>query len=40
MLLRGRVADAREHFVWVKEYGNERFLEYPLAVAELARLGL
>jgi len=40
LLLRGRVADAREHFVWVKEYGNKRFLEYPLAVAELARLGL
>jgi hypothetical protein len=26
--------------VWVKEYGNKRFLEYALAVAELARLGL
>jgi lipoprotein NlpI len=39
LLLRGRIADAREHFVWVKEYGNKRFLEYPLAVAELARLG-
>jgi lipoprotein NlpI len=40
LLLRGRVADAQEHFVWVKEYGNKRFLEYALAVAELARLGL
>ncbi len=39
LLLRGNVADAREHFAWVKEYGNKRFLEYPLAVAELARLG-
>jgi tetratricopeptide (TPR) repeat protein len=40
LLLRGRIADARDHFMWVKEYGNKRFLEYPLAVAELARLGL
>lgn len=40
LLVGGRIADAREHFLWLKEYGNKRFLEYTLAVAELARLGL
>jgi lipoprotein NlpI len=39
LLLDGRGADARGHFAWVKEYGNKRFLEYPLALAELGRLG-
>lgn len=39
LLLKGRSAEAREHFAWVKEYGNHRFLEHPLAVAELNRLG-
>jgi tetratricopeptide (TPR) repeat protein len=39
LLLKGRSAEAREHFAWVKEYGNNRFLEHPLAVAELNRLG-
>jgi len=39
LLLKGRGAEAREHFAWVKEYGNNRFLEHPLAVAELNRLG-
>lgn len=29
----------REHFEWVREYGNKRFYEYPLATAELKRLG-
>ena len=39
LLLKGRSAEAREHFAWVKEYGNHRFLEHPLALAELNRLG-
>jgi tetratricopeptide (TPR) repeat protein len=39
LLLKGRSAEAKEHFIWVKEYGNQRFLEHPLAVAELNRLG-
>jgi len=39
LLLKGRNAEAREHFAWVKEYGNNRFLEQPLSVAELNRLG-
>jgi tetratricopeptide (TPR) repeat protein len=38
LLLEGKGAEARGHFVWVREYGNKRFLEYPLAVAELGRL--
>jgi len=38
LLLRGRVQDAREHFVWVRDYGNKRFIEYALALAELARM--
>lgn len=38
-LLKGKTDEARKHFEWVKEYGNKRFLEYPLAVAELSRLG-
>jgi len=39
LLLKGRSAEAHEHFSWVKEYDNNRFLEHPLAVAELNRLG-
>jgi len=39
LLLKGRSAEAREHFAWVKEYGNHRFSEHPLALAELNRLG-
>ena len=39
LLLKGRVDEARAHFSWVREYGNKRFLEYPLALAELIRLG-
>jgi tetratricopeptide (TPR) repeat protein len=31
--------EARTHFEWVREYGNKRFYEYPLALAELKRLG-
>jgi tetratricopeptide (TPR) repeat protein len=39
LLLKGRPDEARAHFEWVREYGNKRFLEYPLATAELKRLG-
>jgi lipoprotein NlpI len=39
LLLKGRSAEAREHFAWVKEYGNNRFFEHSLAVAELNRMG-
>jgi hypothetical protein len=38
LLLRGRADEAREHFRWVREYGNKRFVEYALAVAELSRM--
>lgn len=38
LLLTGRVEDAREHFVWVRDYGNKRFVEYTLALAELGRM--
>ncbi len=38
LLLKGMTEEARTHFAWVKEYGNKRFFEYPLAVAELKRL--
>jgi len=38
LLLKGRVQDAREHFVWVRDYGNKRFIEYLLALAELGRM--
>jgi tetratricopeptide (TPR) repeat protein len=36
--LRGEPDKAREHFEWVKEFGNPTFYEYPLALAELERL--
>jgi tetratricopeptide (TPR) repeat protein len=36
--LEGDKAAAREHLQWVKENGNQKFVEYPLALAELARL--
>jgi len=39
LLLKGRTDEARTHLEWVKEYGNKRFYEYPLAVEELKRLG-
>jgi hypothetical protein len=35
---KGRLQDAREHFVWVRDYGNKRFIEYALALAELGRM--
>lgn len=38
LLLGGRVDDARQHFEWVRDYGNRRYIEYTLAVAELGRL--
>ncbi len=38
LLLKGMNDEARTHFAWVKEYGNKRFFEYPLAVAELKRM--
>jgi len=38
LLLKGRVQDARRHFVWVRDYGNKRFIEYALALAELGRM--
>jgi tetratricopeptide (TPR) repeat protein len=38
LMLRGLSDEARTHFRWVKEYGNKRFFEYPLAIEELKRL--
>ena len=38
LLLKGRGQDAREHFGWVRDYGNKRFIEYMLALAELGRM--
>jgi tetratricopeptide (TPR) repeat protein len=40
LLLNGKINDARTNFEWVKEYGNKRFFEYPLAIEELKRLGI
>jgi tetratricopeptide (TPR) repeat protein len=37
--LKGESEQAQQHFEWVREYGNKRFYEYPLALAELKRLG-
>jgi lipoprotein NlpI len=37
--LKGERDEARTHFEWVKNYGNKRYYEYPLAVEELKRLG-
>ena len=39
LLRQGDTDGARTHFQWVRDYGNKRFMEYPLAAAELARLG-
>ncbi len=36
--LKGKADEARKHFEWVKDYGNKRFTEYPLAIEELKRL--
>ena len=38
-LLKNQPDAARAHFTWVRDYGNKRYLEYPLALAELSRLG-
>jgi tetratricopeptide (TPR) repeat protein len=38
LLLTDKSDEARTHFEWVKEYGNKRFFEYPLAMEELKRL--
>ena len=38
LLLKGRVQDARQHFVWVRDYGNKRFIEFALALAQLGRM--
>lgn len=39
LLLKGKGREARAHFGWVKEYGSKQYMEFPLAVAELKRLG-
>ena len=36
--LKDKPEEARAHYIWVKEYGNKRFFEYPLAIEELKRL--
>lgn len=38
LLLRGKIENARAHFIWVRDYGNKRFVEYTLAVEELNRM--
>ncbi len=38
LMLNGKTDEARRHFQWVKDYGNKRFFEYPLALEELKRL--
>src|SRR6266850_4919776 len=38
LLLKGKNAEAQGQFKWVKQYGNKRFFEYPLAMEELKRL--
>jgi tetratricopeptide (TPR) repeat protein len=38
LLLKDRTDEARTHFEWVKNYGNNHFFEYPLAMEELKRL--
>jgi tetratricopeptide (TPR) repeat protein len=37
--LKGERDEARTNFEWVKDYGNKRYYEYPLAIEELKRLG-
>jgi tetratricopeptide (TPR) repeat protein len=34
----GKSQEAMPHLLWVKENGNRRFIEYPLALAEIKRL--
>ena len=38
LMLNGNNEEARRHFEWVKEYGNKRFFEYPLAIEKLKQL--
>ena len=38
LMLKDNTDEARKHFEWVKEYGNKRFFEYPLAIEELKRM--
>jgi tetratricopeptide (TPR) repeat protein len=38
LMLKGMADEARTHFLWVKEYGNKRFFEFPLSLEELKRL--
>lgn len=37
--IKGEREEARTQFEWVKNYGNKRFYEYPMAVEELKRMG-
>jgi tetratricopeptide (TPR) repeat protein len=37
-LFAGDMALAREHFAWVRDNGNRQFIEYAMALAELAKL--
>ncbi len=37
--IKGERDEARTHFEWVKEYGNKRYYEYPLAIEEWKRIG-
>lgn len=36
--LSGKKDEALTHLRWVKEYGNGQFVEYPLAITEIARI--
>jgi tetratricopeptide (TPR) repeat protein len=38
LALKGKTAEALEHFSWVREYGNRHFVEYHFALAELERI--
>lgn len=37
--LAAKKEEALVHLKWVKEYGNRNFVEYPMAVSEISRLG-
>ena len=37
LLLKGKPAEAREHFLWTKDHGNRNYVAYALALAELDR---
>ncbi|HMF57391.1 MAG TPA: tetratricopeptide repeat protein [Pyrinomonadaceae bacterium] len=39
LMLKGRNEEAVQHFRWVREHGNRRFVEYNLAAIEIERLG-